>query len=616
VLNPRDRFFKKILRTDFIFMKKITFLLLFLGLACNCSKQNFLNFGQNSSKNNLLNLDEWAGDGYSGFSDYKKVVGKRYMIATSEKLASVAGEKILAQGGNAVDAAIAAQMVLNVVEPHSSGIGGGLFLLYYNNKTKSSEFFNGRETAPAAAFPEIFLDKSQKKARKFEDIVGGGLSVGTPGALYALFEAHKKYGKLPWKKLFEPAIRIAEDGFIVSKKIETALNQVQYLPEFEGMKIYFDHSGKPIKAGSFIKNYQLAKTFKIIAKQGIKPFYNGKIARDIVKTVQNSKKNPGFLSLDDLKNYRSSRGKLVCDTYRQKYKICSMPLPSSGGTTILQILGILENFDLAAIPINSAPMIHLVAESTRLAYCDRNEYLADIAEVPIKSMLDKVYLQERAKLINPEKAFEKAVPGDFSSSKNHIKTNTKFKIENFEAPSTTHLSIIDSYGNAVALTSSIEYMFGSALMVDGFMLNNQLTDFSLVPEINGKPVANRVEPKKQPRSSMSPTFVFDKNDKLLMVVGSPGGPRIIQFVVKALIGVLDYGLDIQEAISLPNFVVLNDIIELENRTKLDGEKRALEKMGHKVKITDITSAIQAVLLQNNQLQGGADPRRQGAAIGK
>lgn len=584
-------------------MKNLPFLLPLIFLVSGC----FGDFRHNLKTANNQQ-DQWVGDGFSGFDNYSQVVGKKYMIATSEQMASKAGAEILSQGGNAVDAAIAAQMVLNVVEPQSSGIGGGLFLLYYDNKTKKTIFFNGRETSPAKAFPQMFLDKNGK-VRKFDDVVGGGLSVGVPGALHALKSAHKKFGKLPWASLFRPAIAIANKGFPISQKMYVVLNQVPSLQNFDGMKIYFDIQGKPSAAGTIVKNYQLAKTLETIANQGIKPFYEGKIARNIVNIVQNSKINPGLLSLTDLKNYRSFAGELLCSSYRTRYKICSMPLPSSGGITALQILGILENFDLSKLKPNSPEAIHLIAESTRLAYEDRNEYIADIAEVPLQQMLDKSYLAKRATLIDPKMAMKEVKPGSF-------KKPNFAKGEDDEKPSTTHVSIVDKFGNAVAMTSSIEYLFGSALVVDGFMLNNQLTDFSLVPEISGKLVANRVEPNKQPRSSMTPTFVFDKNGKLILVVGSPGGPRIIQFVVKAITGVLDFGLDVQQAISLPNFVVLNNIIELEKRTSLEDLKTALQKMGHQTKVVDITSAIQAIAIKEKKLFGGADPRRHGLAIGQ
>ena len=552
--------------------------------------------------------NEWQGEGFSGFDSYKVVTAKNYMISSSENLASEVGAKILAKGGNAIDAAIASQMVLNVIEPHSSGIGGGLFLIYYDAKTKKTIYFNGREIAPEGAFPRMFLDE-YNEPRKFFDVVGGGLSVGTPGALKALKEAHQKYGKLPWKELFAPAIKIANDGFVLSEKIHVILEQVPYLKEYDGMRIYFDSKLKPHKTGTIIKNYELAKTFEDIANNGIETFYSGKIARNIVNAVQSSKVNPGFLSLQDLKNYKVKTGKLICSNYRVKYKICSMPVPSAGGITVLQTLGILENFDLSKIKPLSAEAIHLIAEANRLSYADRNEYLADISNAPVKEMLDKEYLLKRSQMISFNKSIKKVAPGDITN----YQQKAVGKI--FEKPSTTHLSIIDKYGNAVAMTSSIEYLFGSALKVNGFILNNQLTDFSFVPEIDGKQVVNQVEPFKQPRSSMSPIFVFDNKSNLMMVIGSPGGPRISQFVIKTIIAYLDWNFDIQRAISMPNFVALNDKLELEKRTEIANLKSSLQKKGHNVVITDITSGINALVIKNNKIYGGADPRRQGSAIG-
>ena len=580
-------------------MKKIIFLI-FVFLTTNCSDSKYI-------YKNLANNDDWNGDGDVGFSEYKSVIGEKYMISTSEKLASEAGAEILKIGGTAIDSAISAQMVLNVVEPHSSGIGGGLFLLYHHKKSKKNIYFNGRETAPISSFPEMFLD-NEGNPQKFLEVVGTGLAVATPGVLHALKNAHQKYGKIKWQKLFAPAIKIAREGYPLNEKMFVNLKSIKHLSASDGMKIYFDRDGEPKKIGTIIHNYQLAKTLETIANQGIKPFYEGQIAKNIEFAVKNSKQNSGYLSVQDLKNYRSSTGDLLCGTYRKKYKICSMPMPSSGGVTILQTLGILENFDLKSLGINSKEAVHLIAEATKLAYADRNQYLADVKNVPIKEMLDKNYLQARAKIINPNYANQNVRPGDFKTAK-------KVFYKTVEKPSTTHLSIVDQYGNAVSMTSSIEYPFGSTIAVDGFILNNQMTDFSFVPKIKNELVANRVEPLKQPRSSMSPTFVFDEKNNLIMVLGSPNGPRIIQHVLKTLIATLDWSLDIQEAISLPNFIALNDFIELEKDKNITSLKKPLQKLGHQVKITNITSAIQAIKIVDKKLYGGADPRRKGVAIG-
>ena len=556
--------------------------------------------------------DSWIGEPFSGFNSTKSVKGKQYMVSSADKLASEAGALMLAKGGSAIDAAIATQLVLNVVEPYSSGIGGGGFLLFYDAKNKKTTYYNGRETAPARAFETMFLDK-KGEPRQFKDVVRGGLSVGTPGLLKILKEAHERYGNLPWEILFEPAIKLGMEGFTVSKRMNILTQYSDYIKDFdETAEIYLDNEKNPRAIGDIIRNQKLAKTFQLLAQNGINDFYNGIIAKDIVRAVGNSKINPGYLSLADLRNYKSKQGELICATYRVKYKICSMPLPSSGGITTLQILGILENFELKKMRPNSAKSVHLIAEATKLAYADRNEYIAD---VPIAQMLNKVYLRKRSNLIDMKKASENIFPGEFEGS-NKLPSHELAKDSTPEMPSTTHISVVDKNGNAVALTSSIEYFFGSALTVDGFTLNNQLTDFSLQPKINGKKVANRLQPGKQPRSSMSPTFVFNENDDLVMVLGSPGGPRIIQFTVKTILNYIDWNMDIQEAISSPNFIALNNVIELEKGTKITRLKKKLEKMGHKVELTDIVSGINAIAVNDNYIKGGSDPRRQGFAVGK
>lgn len=588
-------------------IRKTILLIALILISCKSHKELSID---SSSSYNAASGDIWVGEAYSGFANNKVVQSKEFMIAAADERASHAGAEILAKGGSAIDAAIAAELVLNVVEPQSSGIGGGTFLLYYDAANKNTIYFNGRERAPIHANEKIFLDNNGKP-REFYDVVGGGLSVGAPGALKAWKISHEKYGKLPWKDLFAPAIKIASEGFPLDKRIHVILEALPYLNHFDGMKIYFDENGKPKKIGTLIKNPQLAETFTTIANQGIKPFYKGKIAHDIVDAVQNSKINPGYLSLADLSQYKIKAGNLLCGTYRGKYKICSMPMPSSGGVALLETLGILENFDLAKIKPSSVEAIHLMTEASRLAYADRNEYAADAPNVPVKQMLDKKYLKQKAQLISLSKVIKDVKPGIFGGKK-----STAAAGKTTEKPSTTHIAVIDKYGNAVSMTSTIEYLFGSVLMVDGFMLNNQLTDFSLAPEIDGKKVANRLEPLKQPRSSMTPTFVFDDKNNLIMAIGSPGGPRIIQYVLKAIIGHLDWGLNVQDAISLPNHVALNDIVELEDRTSLVKLKRPLEKLGHKVAVVDITSGLHGITMDNGKFEGGADPRRSGVAVGR
>ncbi len=569
-------------------------------------------FSTNSFAINLS--DFWVGEAASKKRDLESVKSADFMISSAHQEASRAGYDILAKGGNAIDAIIAAQMVLNVVEPQSSGIGGGGFLLYFDAKSGKYQYFNGRESAPALAHDKMFLDEDGKP-KKFREALQGGLSVATPGALKMLKKVHDKHGQLNWEELFVPAINLARNGYEVDDRLYINLKRASYLENFkETAQLYFDKNGQPHKVGTIIKNKKLAKTLEIIAKNGIKPFYEGEIAQKIVQKVQNPPKNPGFLQLSDLKNYQVKVGDLVCANYRLKYKICSMPPPSSGGITILQILGILENFDLAKFAPNSLNSIHLISEATRLAYEDRNKYIGDNDEVPIDEMLDKKYLKKRSSLIDFNKAQTRFLPGEFSKITNDNVFASYQKLEPLE---TTHMSVIDKEGNAISFTSSIEYFFGSALSVDGFLLNNHMTDFSFIPQIDGKKVANRVEPFKQPRSSMSPTFIFDKNDRLLMVVGSPGGPRIIQYVAKTIMAALDWNMDIQEAISLPNFTVLNNVIELEKDAKITKLAKKLEKLGHTVRIKDQVSGVHAIMIgKDGNLIAGADPRRSGVAMGR
>lgn len=602
--------------------RKILSLIIFLTLIILSTSYYFFFFKKSHNSTNkkaisvekeLARNDAWIGEEYPEFEKLGPTKAKEYLISTSDKRASEIGAQILAKGGNAIDAAIAAQMVLNVVEPQSSGIGGGGFLVYYDAKTKQTHFFNGRETAPKNANSEIFLD-ANKQPRKFEDVIKGGLSVGTPSLLKMLKLVHERYGKLPWKDLFDSAIKIAKEGFVMDSKIYTIASNLSYLKESEGFaKIYLKADGKPKDLGSMITNPDLAKTFETIAQKGISPFYEGQIANDIVNKVRSSKVNPGYLSLEDLRDYKVVESNLICAPYR-KFKVCSSPIPSSGGVGVLQILGILENFDLPDYHPLDVKTIHLILEASKLAYADRNQYVADIPNVPVDKMLDKNYLKSRSDLIKTDRAALSVVPGQFDLPP----SNSVININAMEKPSTTHLSIIDKEGNAVSFTSSVEYLFGSSLVVNGFILNNQLTDFSFLPVINGKDVANKLMPGKQPRSSMAPTFVFDENNNLILVVGSPGGPRIIQYVVKTIIGVLDWNLSIENAVNMPNFVAISDGVELEKGTDLEKLAPELTKMGHKIAIKKIDSGINAIFFdrKNNIMIGSADFRRNGAAVGK
>ncbi len=553
-----------------------------------------------------------APEAWSGRTEREAVRTQKYMAVSANPLASEAGREILRRGGSAVDAAIAVQMVLGLVEPQSSGIGGGAFLVYYDAKTKEIHTYDGREMAPAAAKPDRFLGKDGKPLQFYEAVVGGK-SVGVPGTLRMLEMAHKNYGKLPWSQVFQPAIRVAEQGFRISPRLHALLSKEPFLPRIEPTRSYFyQPDGKPKPVGTKLVNQPYAEVLRQIARRGADAFYKGEIARDIVGTVTKAAVS-GDLTTADLAGYQAKERKPVCGVYRV-YKVCGMGPPTSGGLTVLQILGILEKFNLAALKPDSVEAVHLFSEAGRLAYADRGLYMADadFVPVPMEELIDPEYLQRRAALIDPKRSMGEAKPGELSSQQAH----NWGQDDSRELPSTSHLAIVDGLGNAVSMTSSIEDAFGSRLMVRGFLLNNELTDFSFSPTVDGKLVANRVEPGKRPRSSMAPMMVFDRNGKLVMVVGSAGGSRIINYVAKALVGVLDWKLDSQQALSLPNFGSLNGPTELEADTKIAQLKPALEAMGHSVQVVVQTSGLQAIVLSDKGLVGGADPRREGAALGK
>lgn len=585
---------------------------LILNSSCNSKffhRQGYPNQGLNRSA-------DWISESASIAKKAPIAHGEKFMVVSGSKLANEAAKAMIDKGGNAIDAMIAAELVLNVVEPQYSGIGGGGLLVYYDAKNKKTISFNGRETAPVKSNSRIFLGKDGKP-REFKEVVKGGLSVGTPGLLKMFKRVHQQYGKLPWKDLFVPAIKIAQNGFKVDARLNSTANQIGYIEGFNQVNQTFlkkDQNGKYIAKdiGEVIINEDLAKTFKIIANQGIESFYRGPIANDIVNAVQHSKVNPGYLTLWDLKNYQAKEGVPVCGFYRKQYKICSAGLPSSGGVTLLQILGILQNFNLAQYQPFSKEAIHIVSEAVRLAYADRNRYLGDIKNAPIKSMLDPKYLKQRSELIKMDSIISKIMPGKIKQDKQLKKLALNMGQQ--ELPSTTHLSIVDQEGNAASLTSSIEYYFGSGLLVDGFLLNNQLTDFSFIDQIGSSKVANSLAPLKQPMSSMTPTLVFDKNDNLLMVIGSPGGPRIIQFVLQEILLVLDWHLDPAYAISLPHYIMLGDKLELEKNTKLAKIEPDFKALKYNTVITDIVSGVNLIMVgEGNQLKGIADPRRDSAA---
>ncbi|WP_063377800.1 gamma-glutamyltransferase [Pseudoalteromonas luteoviolacea] len=548
----------------------------------------------------------------TGFTLKKEKISEKYMVVAANPHASKAGQLMLQQGGNAIDAAIAAQLVLTLVEPQSSGIGGGAFILHYDKSNDYLTTFDGRETAPKKATHKLFLDKEGKPVRWLEAVVGGR-SVGVPGIIHVMKQAHDKYGKLKWRKLFIPAIELADKGFAVSPRLHMLLKKEfnPGLTKLSPAKDYFYPDGKPLAIDKIVKNPELAKIYKEIAEYGPKAFYEGKYAEDMVRAVQKSEIAPGLLSMEDLANYQSKERAPVCTSYHE-YKVCSMAPPSSGGLTVLQILKLLEGKKLAQYKPNAPEAVHLFTQASRLAFADRNHFIADpdFVNVPTQGLLNPVYLKSRARLIG-DRDNQNVPVGDPTMGQVACA-----KDDSYELPSTSHLSIVDSKGNAVSMTSSIEMGFGSTVMVNGYLLNNQLTDFSLSPKIGGQWVANRVEPNKRPRSSMSPVMVFNKDGSLKLVVGSPGGSRIINYVAQTVIGVLDWGLTPQHAINLPRVTNRNKYTTLEKGTGLKTIKPWLESKGHTVRISDLNSGIHAIEIKEGLLFGGADPRREGVALGE
>ncbi|WP_248749048.1 gamma-glutamyltransferase [Pseudomonas sp. MWU15-20650] len=568
------------------------------------------------------------GSGYR--TDLTTRHAERHMAAAANPLAAEAGREMLRQGGSAIDAAIAMQAVLTLVEPQSSGIGGGAFIMVWDGNRVHA--YDGRETAPTGATERLFL-KADGTPMAFTDAQIGGRSVGTPGVLRALEMAHKKSGHLQWAKLFEPAIRLAEQGFAISPRLHSLIAADRFIPQSPEMAAYFlNTDGSPKAAGTLLKNPALAKVFKRIAKEGPDALYHGPIADEIARKVQGHP-NPGSLSQTDLLGYTAKERSPLCTDYKQ-WKVCGMPPPSSGGIAVAQILGTLQALEARDPRLAIAPMtpvkstspagleptpeaVHLIAEAGRLAFADRALYVADadFTPVPVAGLVAPNYLAQRAALIG-ERSMGIAKPGQPAGIQvAYAPDRSPLRI------STSQVVAMDDVGGAVSMTTTVEAAFGSHVMVQGFLLNNQMTDFSFIPEENGQPVANRVQPGKRPRSAMAPTLVFDrKSGELLATVGSPGGSQIIEYVSKSLVAMLDWKLDPQAAISLPNFGSRNGATELEQGLFSPVLKQALKDKGHALNEIDMTSGIQAIVRTRNAqgkvvLSGGADPRREGEALG-
>jgi gamma-glutamyltranspeptidase/glutathione hydrolase len=557
----------------------------------------------------------------TGYQHKAGWAASKFMVSAANPHAVEAGYQILKQGGSAIDAAIATQLVLTLVEPQSSGIGGGAFMMHYDGKAVQA--WDGRETAPAAANERLFQNPDGSPISRTAGVVGGR-SVGAPGVLRMLEKAHKQHGKLPWKTLFAPAIRLSEEGFKVSPRLHGLLAWDPHIrKDPEGGAYFYDKSGKPHPVGHLLKNPALAATLREIADGGAEVFYTGRIAKAIAAKVAAHPTNPGLLTAADIAGYQPKLRNPVCSDYRA-YTICGMPPPSSGGIAVAQMLGILETRDMAKVaPVDGklgADAIHLFAEAGRLAYADRNRYAADTDFVPlpgrgVESLIDKTYLAQRAALIT-ERSMGIAPAGRPPG------IDVAWGTDNaIETPSTSHIVVVDANGQGVSMTTTVEDAFGSRQMVGGFILNNQLTDFSFDSADADGPVANRVQAGKRPRSAMSPTIVFDKaSRKLVLAVGSPGGPAIINYVAKVLVGTLDWGLNVQQAINLPNIGSMNGPTLVEEGQVAPAVAEALKARGHALRSAELNSGLhglQRINVHGKEMWfGGADPRREGVAKGE
>ncbi|MCX8953330.1 gamma-glutamyltransferase [Ruegeria sp. NA] len=539
------------------------------------------------------------------------VTSENWMIAAANPLAVEAGAKVLRAGGSAADAMVAVQVVLGLVEPQSSGLGGGAFLVWYDAASGQMTTLDGRETAPLAATPTLFQDENGEPL-KFFDAVVGGLSVGTPGTPALLEEAHRRWGRASWPGLFADGIRLADEGFLVSPRLASLVeNDADRLSRFPETAAYFLPDGQPLQQGQRLMNPDYAETLRVLASDGAAGFYGGEIAADIVRTVRNAPGNPGVLAGVDLALYQVIEREPVCAEYRA-YEVCGMGPPSSGALTVGQILGMLNSYDLAAMGAESAEAWRLIGDASRLAFADRGRYMADsdFIPMPTNGLVDPGYLTQRAALLESEVALSEVAPGQPEFDHALIWADDV----SLELPSTSHISIVDSYGNVLSMTTTIENGFGSRLMTNGFLLNNELTDFSFKTHSDGVPIANRLEPGKRPRSSMSPTIVLQDGEPVL-AIGSPGGSRIIGYVAKSIIAWADWGLDVQQAVSLPHLVNRFGTYDVEAATSAEGFTDALAQLGFEVNARDLTSGLHAIEIGDG-LSGGADPRREGIALGE
>ncbi len=538
-------------------------------------------------------------------TEYLFAESEQSIVVSADYFAARAGTAILQKGGNAVDAAVAVQMVLTLTEPSESGIGGGGFLYFMDGESGEMIVYDGRETAPAAAKPNRFqfLGFNIPHWRA----IPTGQSVGVPGTLAMLYKAHQNHGLLPWSELFVDAIEFAQNGVPAPPKLLLQIDNDPSLRLFGNTRRYF----RPLikDENPQLRNPELAETLREISIYGPDVFYHGEIGADVVEAAGSRWPRSSDMTARDLESYTALVRNPVCGSYRE-FTICGPPPPSSGGIALIQMLGMLEPFDLANTEPMSSLAVHLIAEVSRLAFADRYHHLGDpdFTEIPVEQLIDPEYLAERSSLIQPDLAMRSVYPG----------LQAQFPKDSFqgdaESGGTSHFSIIDKFGNAVAMTGSIETQFGSRIMTRGFLLNNQLTDFRFNPDYQGGLHPNAVEPGKRPRSSMSPVMVFDADGELYLTLGSRGGSRIIGYVLKTLIGVLDWNLPIDEAIALPNVIHMGDRLELEQDRFSDEVVRALREKGHRPNLRSLDSGLQGIKRIPNGWRGGADPRIGGAAI--
>lgn len=531
------------------------------------------------------------------------------VVSSADPRASEAGQEILRAGGSATDAAMAMMLALTVVEPQSSGIGGGGFLLHHDGKSGLVESIDGRETAPVAVTSTLFLD-ADGKPNGFRDSVVGGKSVGVPGNVALMARAHAKWGRLPWAALFQPAIRLARDGFLVNAVLARRLEQVAPLwADFPASRALYWRDGKPATEGTLIRNPDLAALLEKIAAEGPDAFYRGDNARALADAVQNAPRNPSPLTMADIAAYRAKDRAPVCGAYRG-YRICGMGPPSSGAVTVLQVLGMVERFDLkAGGPLNPQSW-HVIAEAMQLAYADRNTYLADrdFVHVPVAGMIDPAYLKARSALIRSDRARGDYPPGTPPGAA------PRRMAEPSEVPATSHFVAADGDGNIATMTSTVEGPFGSQMIVNGYVLNNELTDFSFAPEQDGAPVANRVGGGKRPLSSMSPTIVYDASGRPVFALGAAGGKTIIMQVAKAIIARIDWGMTARDALATGTIYFGRGALIIEPGTSLEAVAPGLEALGHKTAKASFPFKANAIAWEGGRWEGAADPRSPGIAL--